>query len=259
MAFAFLRINNDTHVEIVPRPIGTLPPVAAEPATTRYLRDSILLGLAVGIFAVGFGVLATTSGLTVAQTCAMSVLVFTGASQFAAVGVIGAGGDPATAIGSALLLGARNSFYGMTMSSRIHGSALKRAVGAQLTIDESTAMAVGQTDPEDVEPAFWASGISVFVFWNIGTLVGALGGNAIPDPLDLGLDAAFPAGFVALMMPALRQRPGLVSALSGAAIAVVSIPFTRPGVPILLAGVGAVVAYRLAGPPPATSSEGGPQ
>ena len=202
-----------------------------------------MIGAATGVFGAAFGVLATTTGLSVAQACAISVLVFTGASQFAAVSIAGAGGDPITALGSALLLGARNAFYGMTMSTHVKGSLMKRALAAQITIDESAALAVGQRRPEDVEAAFWASGLSVFVFWNLGTLAGALGGDAIGDPSALGLDAAFPAGFVALVMPALKTRAGRVAAGSGLAIAMVTLPFTRPGLPIVLAALGAVVAY----------------
>lgn len=225
--------------------------------TRSYVRDSILLGVAVGVFGLAFGVLASTSGLTVWQACAMSILVFTGASQFAAVGVIGAGGSPLAAIGSALLLGARNGLYGMTMAPYIRGSVPKRLLAAQLTIDESTAVATSQEEPSDVEGAFWASGLSVFVFWNLGTLLGALGGNAIGDPNGLGLDAAFPAGFIALMMPALRHRSGRLAAFTGLVIALVSIPITRPGMPILLSAAGAVVALIVAGPPPSVRTADG--
>lgn len=217
---------------------------------TTYVRDGLIIGIATGVFGIAFGVLAATSGLSIAQACAMSLLVFTGASQFAAASVIGAGGSPLTAIGSALLLGARNGFYGMTMAPHIEGSIFKRAVAAHLTIDESTALAIGQNDPDDIEGGFWAAGIGVFVFWNLGTLLGVAGGNAIGDPAALGLDAAFPAGFIALMMPALRHRPGRAAAMAGAGIALVSIPLTRPGVPILLAALGAALALIVVGPPP---------
>ena len=219
-------------------------------ATAPYVRDGVIVGVATGLFAVGFGVLAVTNGLSVTQTVAMSLLVFTGASQFAAIGVIGAGGSPVAAVGSALLLAARNGFYGMTMSRYISGSIAKRAIAAHLTIDESTALGVSQQRTSDVAGGFWAGGISVFVFWNIGTLIGALGGNAIGDPNALGLDAAFPAGFISLAAPSLRHRPGQLAACSGAVIAAVAVPFTRPGVPILLAAVGAVIALAVAGAPP---------
>ena len=220
--------------------------------SVRYIRDAVVMGFAVGIFGAGFGVLAVTNDLSTAQTMAMSLLVFTGASQFAAVGVIASGGNAVTAVGSALLLAARNGFYAATMSRFIRGPVWKRAAAAQITIDESTALGTAQSNPADVAGGFWAGGISVFVFWNLGTLLGAVGGNAIGDPNTLGLDAAFPAGFISLAAPTLRHRPGRLAAASGAAIAVIAVPFTRPGVPILLAALGAVFALAVAGAPPFT-------
>lgn len=213
-----------------------------------YVKDGVIVGLATGIFGVGFGVLAISADLSVAQTMVMSLCVFTGASQFAAVGVIAAGGSPATAIGSALLLAARNGFYSMTMSQYIRGPIWKRALAAHVTIDESTALGTSQEHRGDVEGAFWVGGISVFVFWNLGTLLGAIGGQAIGDPNTLGLDAAFPAGFISLAAGSLRHQAGRIAAASGFAIAIISLPFTQAGVPILLAAAGAVIALALTGP-----------
>jgi 4-azaleucine resistance transporter AzlC len=197
--------------------------------------------LAVGVFGVSFGVLATASGLSIAKTCALSLLVFTGASQFTAVSIHASGGSPASALASALLLAARNGAYGLAMSRRMHGGVAKRLLAAHFTLDESTAMASAQPDDRDAEKAFWITGIAVFVFWNLGTLVGALVGDHIGDPARYGLDAAFPVGFVALLMPQLRAQPGRVAALGGAAIALVLIPLTPVGVPVLAAGIAALV------------------
>lgn len=213
-----------------------------------YVKDGLLVGFATGIFGIGFGVLAISAELSVAQTMVMSLVVFTGASQFAAVGVIAAGGSPATAIGSALLLAARNGFYSMTMSQHIQGPVWKRALAAHVTIDESTALGTSQSEPADIEGAFWVGGLSVFVFWNLGTLIGALGGQAIGDPNALGLDAAFPAGFISLAAASLRHQAGRIAAASGFAIAIIALPFTQAGVPILLAAAGAVLAFALSGP-----------
>jgi 4-azaleucine resistance transporter AzlC len=213
--------------------------------TTRSpVSASILLGLAVGVFGVSFGVLARATGLSVAKTCAMSLLVFTGASQFAAIGIIGTGGSPATALGSALLLGARNGAYGLAMSPILRGSVGKRLVASQLVIDESTAMATAQPVRRDQVTAFWATGLAVFVFWNFGTLAGAIGGGAIGDPAKLGLDAAFPAGFIALAAPHLRRIEGRVAFALGAAIALVLVPLTPAGVPILAASLASLVGLR---------------
>jgi 4-azaleucine resistance transporter AzlC len=202
----------------------------------------MVLGAAVGVFGATFGVLASESGLSTAKACAMSLLVFTGASQFASVSIIGAGGSVVTAVTSALLLAARNGVYGLALAPRLRSRGLRRALGAQLVIDESTAMAVTQDDDRAAEGAFWATGVSVFVAWNLGTLFGAIAGNAIGDPQALGLDAAFPAGFVALIVPQLHEPGRRLAALLGAGVAAVAIPLTRPGVPVLLAAPAALVA-----------------
>lgn len=197
----------------------------------------VTLGFAVGVYAVSFGVSAVSAGASVAQTCAMSLLIFTGASQFSAVSVIGAGGSPLAAFGGAAVLAARNGVYGLAMASTFSGRLSTRLVAAQLTIDESTAMAAAQDDPQHRRAAFWITGLSVYLFWNVGTLIGALLGKAI-DPLTFGLDAAFPASFVALLFPLLRERVPARAAATGALVCLVLIPFVPVGVPILCATVG---------------------
>lgn len=211
-----------------------------------YLRDALAIGLGVGVFGVTFGVLASAAGVTVAQAAALSLLTFTGASQFAVVGVLAAGGSPAAALGSALLLSARNTAYGLALSRRVGGPRWRRLLAAHLVIDESTAMATGQSDPRHVEGAFWATGIAIFLMWNAGTVVGAASGQAIGDPEALGLDVAFPAGFLALLAPQLRRREGVVAMAAGGLVALVALPFAPAGVPVLLAVLGAVPAYLVA-------------
>ena len=211
-----------------------------DPRLRPVVTASVTLGLAVGIFAISFGVLAVAAGASIPQTCAMSLLVFTGASQLSAVSVIGAGGSVGSALGGALLLAARNSVYGLTMAGRIRGRLATRLVAAQLTIDESTAMSVAQEDPAAQRTAFWITGLSIYVFWNLGTLVGALAGNAI-DPQSFGLDAAFPAAFVALLWPHVQTRRGRLAAAIGATICLVTIPFVPLGVPLLCASLGILV------------------
>jgi len=168
---------------------------------------------------------------------ALSLLVFTGASQFAAVGVIGSGGSPISAVGGALLLAARNSLYGMRLSERLSAAGWKRIPGAQFVIDESTAMSVAQSDEVAASEAFWWTGASIYLFWNAGTVIGVLVGDRIGDPNVWGLDAAFAASFVALLGPHLSSAPGRVAGLLGAAIAIVAVPFTPAGAPILLASL----------------------
>lgn len=212
------------------------------PPRPRYVRDGIVLGAAVGLFGVTFGVLATTAGLTVAQACVMSLLVFTGASQFAAVGVVASGGSPTSALASALLLASRNGVYGLALHRHLRGSLLRRLGAAHLVIDESTAMALGQEDERDGEGAFWVAGLSVFTFWNLGTLAGAVGGNALGDPEAWGLDAAFPAGFIVLAAPHVRSVEGRIAAAAGAVIALVAVPLLPAGAPIVVASAGAGIA-----------------
>ena len=214
-----------------------------DPRMRPVVTACITLSLAVGVFGASFGVGAVTAGASVAQACVISLLVFTGASQFSAVSVIGAGGSTAAAVGGALLLAARNGVYGLAMARRLDGSLGRRLLAAQLTIDESTAMSAAQTGPVAQRLAFWITGVSVYVFWNLGTLLGALAGTAI-DPKTFGLDAAFPAAYVAMVWPLLRDGPGRLAAALGAVICVCLIPFVPVGVPILCAALAVLVGVR---------------
>ena len=166
-------------------------------------RDALAIGLATGVYAVSYGVLAVAAGLSVAQTCSMSLLVFTGASQFALIGVLGAGGGLTGARARACCSPGATPLRHCPVAPSSRGP-LSRALQSQLIIDESTAMARAQ--PERAPPrAFLATGLSVFVFWNLGTLAGALVGGGLGDPQALGLDAMFPAAFLALLAPQLRR------------------------------------------------------
>lgn len=208
------------------------------------------VGLAVAAYGVSFGAISVTGGLTVLQTQFLSALMFTGGSQFALVGVLIAGGGVASAVATSVMLGFRNAFYALAMAPVLKVQGLRRLVAAQLTIDESTAMAVGRSVEHDggraSRLAFWATGISVFVFWNLATLLGAAGANALGDPKIWGLDAAIPAGFIALVWPRLNDRRSWTIGLAAAAVALVLTPVLRPGVPVLLTSVVAVVAGVLA-------------
>ena len=205
-------------------------------------RDGFLLGVAVGIFGVTFGVLASASGLSAFKATTMSLLVFTGGSQFAAVGIASSGGEPLSALGTALLLAARNGVYSLSIAETLPANGLKRLIAAQLVIDETAAMSEAQPVPEVSQEVFWVTGISVFVFWNAGTLVGVFAGQVVGDPLSWGLDAAFPAGFLALLLPHLSDRKKRLAALLGAVIAAISIPILPQGLPVLAAAFGAVIA-----------------
>jgi 4-azaleucine resistance transporter AzlC len=209
-----------------------------------YLRDAMAIGVATGIYGISFGVLAVGAGLSAAQACALSLLVFTGASQFAAVGVIEAGGSPATAVANALLLGARNAAYGFVVARVLHPSLPVRAIEAQVVIDESTAMARAQDSPEHARGAFVTTGVSVFLLWNLGTLAGAQVGAGLGDPAAYGLDAMFPAAFLALLAPQLRQPGAPRAAVAGVVIALALTPLTPAGIPVLAAALGVLVGLR---------------
>jgi 4-azaleucine resistance transporter AzlC len=210
-----------------------------------YAANALGIGIATGVYGISLGVLSVGAGLSVAQTCAMSLLVFTGGSQFAAVGVIAAGGSAATAIVNAVLLAVRNTAYGLSLTPILRTLPFgRRALASQLIIDESTAMARGQDDPDEARGAFWMTGLSVFVFWNLGTLIGALAGSGLGDPAKYGLDAMFPAAFLALLVPQLRQPGATAAALAGALIAVALVPVTPAGVPVIAASLGVFAGLR---------------
>ncbi|HEX6313058.1 MAG TPA: AzlC family ABC transporter permease [Acidimicrobiia bacterium] len=209
------------------------------------LRSAVALGAAVGVFGVSFGVIAVGAGLSIPMTCAMSAFVFTGATQVATVSVIDSGGSPLSAVGSGLLLGLRHVGYGLSLDRTMPRRARRRLAAAQFLIDESTALALAQTDPADAPRAFWSAGLSVFGFWNIGTLIGALFGSVLGDPATLGLDAVFPAAFLALIVPLLRERDGRLAAATGAVIAAVLVPLVAAGLPIVIAALGAVPVVAL--------------
>jgi len=212
--------------------------------------NAIGVGVAVAAYGVSFGAISVTGGLSVLQTQFLSALMFTGGSQFALVGVLIAGGGAISAVATSVMLGFRNAFYALAMAPLLQVRGPQRLVAAQLTIDESTAMAVGRSVEHDggraARLAFWATGLSVFVFWNLATLAGAAGANALGDPKLWGLDAAIPAGFIALVWPRLNDRRSWAIGLCAAAVALVLTPFLRPGVPVLLTSVVAVVAGVLA-------------
>lgn len=196
--------------------------------------------MAVGAYGLSFGAAATTAGLTVAQACALSLLVFTGASQFALVGVLGAGGGAVTAVAGALLLGTRNTLYAVRLADLLRLQGLRRLVAAQITIDESTAMATAA--PAGLHGlAFWVTGASVFALWNLATVLGALGAGVV-DVQALGLDAAVGAAFLGLLALQVRDRTAVRVAVGGAAIAAVAVPLLPAGVPVLLAGLAVVPA-----------------
>lgn len=209
----------------------------------RVQRVAAVVALTVASYGLPFGALSVAAGLNVWQTCFLSLVMFTGASQFALIGIIATGGVAAgpSAIANAALLGLRNTFYGVTLAPTLGVTGWRRWVAAHLTIDESTAVAVAQSTTPLQRHGFWLTGGGVFVVWNVSSLLGALLGDAIGDVEALGLDAAAPAAFLGLLWPRLRRRQSLVVAVAAAGLAVAATPYLAAGVPVLLTVAVAVV------------------
>ncbi|KZE91286.1 hypothetical protein AVP41_00825 [Microbacterium sp. TNHR37B] len=222
----------------------TSPPDDSDVRRAR--REAAGVAIATSAYGVSFGALSVASGLDLWQTCVLSLLMFTGGSQFAFVGVISAGGLAAApaAIASAGLLGARNIAYGLRMSPVIGPGAVRRTAAAHLTIDESTAVALAQPTPRARLVGFWVTGLGIWVGWNLSTLAGALLGDVLGDPRAYGLDAAAAAAFLALLWPRLRRRQAVAVGVAAAVVATALTPIVMPGLPVLVAaGVAVVVGW----------------
>ncbi len=205
------------------------------------VQQAVSVSVATGLYGISFGALAVASGLDVPQTVALSVLMFSGGSQFAFIGVLGAGGAAGAAIATAGLLGVRNTLYGVRVAELLGPSGRRRLLAAHLTIDESTAVGTGQSTHAAARAGFWWTGVGVFAAWNACTLAGALVGDALGDPRKYGLDAAAPAAFLALVWPRLAGRTARLTALAAVVVAVALTPFVPAGLPVLAAAVVAIL------------------
>lgn len=201
------------------------------------------LAVAVGGFGVPFGLLARVAGLSPGAAVAMSATTFAGSAQFAAVSVLSAGGTVGAAVAAALLLNARYVPIGLSVAPQMHGPAWLRVLQAQLAVDESWAVSHVGGGRYDLQRLVGA-GLVLQAMWVAGTAVGALGGRLIGDPEALGLDAAFPALFLALLAGQARDRRAVLAAVLGAALALVLVPFVPPGVPIVAAGAACLLGLR---------------
>ncbi|HEY3260681.1 MAG TPA: AzlC family ABC transporter permease [Pseudonocardiaceae bacterium] len=214
------------------------------------LRDAGALAAAVLMVGISFGALAVAAGIGAWQAVGMSLLVFAGGAQFLAVGVVAAGGAAAAAVAGGLLLNARHLPFGLAVAEAIGRRWPARLVGAHILVDETVAFATAQPDPQRARRAYWTAGLSLFVAFNAGTVVGVLAGQAVGDPARYGVDAAFPAALLALLLPSLRGANGGADArrvaLAGALLALLATPLLPPGLPVMLA----LAALALAGRPP---------
>ncbi|MGI5227398.1 AzlC family ABC transporter permease [Actinoallomurus sp. CA-142502] len=211
-------------------------------STTRpAVRDGLGVGFAVGLSGVAFGAAAVAAGLSVAQACALSLAAFSGASQFALVGVVAGGGNLIAGALGAVLLGGRNTLYGLRLAEALGVRGWRRALTAHVVIDETTAVATAQDGRRATRAGFWATAISIFIVWNVMTLLGALGASRLGNPDTYGLDVVGPAAFLALLWPRLRsgaaeRRVAVLAAL----VAIATTPLLPPGIPVMLAAVAAL-------------------
>ena len=215
--------------------------MSVNPKKNQVDRTAFSVAFTVGLYGAAFGAAGVTAGFSILQSCLLSLLLFSGASQFAVVGIMGAGGAAVSAIATATLLGFRNTLYGLQMAPILKVNGFKRILAAQITIDESTAVATLQDNDADRKRGFYLTGIGVYVFWNLFTFLGALGASAIGDPSVWGLDAAVPAAFLGLIWPRLKNKVQFF--VSGIAIAwaLLLTPLTPAGIPIITTVLLAII------------------
>ena len=207
------------------------------------MAQSFSVSFTVGLYGIAFGAAGIAAGFSILQTCLLSLLTFSGASQFAVVGVIGSGGSAVSGIATASLLGIRNGLYGLRMAPILKVRNLKRVIAAQITIDESTGVAIGQEDRGEaaMKLGFWLTGFGVYFFWNLFTVVGAVSAQAIGNPSAFGLDAAVPAAFLGLVWPRLHGNFERGLAIGAVLLALLLTPFVAAGIPIIATTLIAVI------------------
>ncbi|MGW1409883.1 AzlC family ABC transporter permease [Streptomyces sp. NPDC002403] len=225
----------------------TRPDATVTKPDAAVVRDALGVGIAVGLSGFAFGVTSAGSGLSLLQTCALSLAVFTGASQFALVGALAAGGNPYTAAAGAFFLGVRNSFYGLRLSQLLALPRALRPFAAQWVIDETTAVTLPQPTRRAARIGFTVTGLTLYVLWNLTTLLGALGAKALGDTDTWGLDAASPAVFLALLAPMLKSTTERVTAAIAVLLALGLLPVLPAGVPVLLSALAAPAVLFLSG------------
>jgi 4-azaleucine resistance transporter AzlC len=226
---------------------------------THRVRDGARViapfAVAVAAFGVTFGVLARDAGLGGVKAVVFSATTFAGSAQFAAMSVLSAGGTLAAAIAAAVLLNTRYVPIGLSVAPSLRGPAWQRGLRAQLVVDESWAvshMGGGRYDPR----LLLGAGLTLYCSWVAGTTVGIAAGSLLGDPETLGLDAAFPALFLALLAGQVHGRTAAVAALAGAALATALVPFVPPGVPVVAASVVCLIGLRrAAGQAPAAAPD----
>jgi predicted branched-subunit amino acid permease len=206
------------------------------------VRQALAVVIATSLYGISYGAVAVADGLSTWQACVTSLFLFSGGSQFALAGVIGGGGSAGAAFAASTLLGLRNGMYSLQLSTLLDPRRARRLAAAHVTIDESTAVAVGQSDDRSRHVGFWVTGLGIFLGWNLMTLLGAVVGNALGDPRTYGLDAAAAAAFLALLWPRLRSRETVAVAIAAAIVSAALVPALPVGLPVVVAGGVAVAA-----------------
>jgi 4-azaleucine resistance transporter AzlC len=207
-------------------------------------RDAVAIAAAMVAVGASFGAIAIAYGLPVWVPFLMSTVVFAGGAQFLAVGLIAAG-NPIAAVVAGLLLNARHLPFGLAVSAHVGTGWRDRIIGSHLMTDEVVAFTLRESDPTRRRRTYWLIGITLFTSWNAGTALGVWLGTAVGDTNTFGLDAAFPAGLIALIFPSLRDRDTRVVALAGAALAVLLTPLLPAGLPVLCALIGLLALFVL--------------
>lgn len=215
--------------------------MSIKPKNDPVERTSLSVAFTVGLYGAAFGAAGITAEFSILQTCLLSLLLFSGASQFAVVGIMGAGGSAVSAIATATLLGFRNALYGLQLAPILKVTGLKRIIASQITIDESTAVSTLQSNDSDRKRAFYLTGFGVYIFWNLFTFLGALGASAIGDPSVWGLDAAVPAAFCGLVWPRLKDKRLFLISACAIILALLLTPITPAGIPIITTVLLAVI------------------
>ena len=215
--------------------------MSIKPRNDAVERTSLSVAFTVGLYGAAFGAAGITAGFSILQTCLLSLLLFSGASQFAVVGIMGAGGSAVSAIATATLLGFRNALYGLQLAPILKVTGLKRIIASQITIDESTAVSTLQSNDSDRKRAFYLTGFGVYIFWNLFTFLGALGASAIGNPSVWGLDAAVPAAFCGLVWPRLKDKRLFLISACAIILALLLTPITPAGIPIITTVLLAVI------------------
>jgi predicted branched-subunit amino acid permease len=227
------------------------------------LRDALALVAAIAVVGASFGALAAAGGVPPLLIVGMSVLVFAGGAQFLVVAVVASGGSVVAAVAAGFLLNLRLLPFGLAVGETVGGGWLARLAGAQLVTDETVAFSRARPSGPRARAAFWMCGILLYTAWNVGTVAGMLAGSAVPDPAAFGVDAAFPAGLLALLLPGLRRRDARRVALTAAVVALLATRVLPTGLPVLAGLLGLLVAGTPPGaaqpPGPATRGPGGEQ